>query len=150
MLVTREAVLGTWELQKPWKKTGGWGKETFIQGLKQHKGLHCIDQMNQKCIAYLWSPNFTLGLLDSLVFFFFFGPYHIRILVLWSGIEPMPPAVEMWSLNHWTIREVPWLTSATLEQGEAHWCILWGIKVREECFTARVIAGSGVADPVQP
>ena len=22
-------------------------------------------------------------------------------------IEPMPPAVEAWSLNHWTTREVP-------------------------------------------
>ena len=23
------------------------------------------------------------------------------------GIEPMSPAVEVWSLNHWTAREVP-------------------------------------------
>ena len=23
------------------------------------------------------------------------------------GMEPMPPAVEAWSLNHWTTREVP-------------------------------------------
>ena len=23
------------------------------------------------------------------------------------GIEPMPPAVEAWSLNHWITREVP-------------------------------------------
>ena len=31
-----------------------------------------------------------------------------RILVQWSGIKPMSPAVEAQSLNHWTVREVPW------------------------------------------
>ena len=30
-----------------------------------------------------------------------------RILVPQPGIEPMPPEVEAWSLNHWTAREVP-------------------------------------------
>ena len=29
------------------------------------------------------------------------------ILAPWPGIETMPPAMEAWSLNHWTIREVP-------------------------------------------
>ena len=29
------------------------------------------------------------------------------ILVPWPGIEPMPPAVEVQSLNHWTSKEVP-------------------------------------------
>ena len=29
-----------------------------------------------------------------------------RILVLWPGIEPVPSALEAWSLNHWTAREV--------------------------------------------
>ena len=29
------------------------------------------------------------------------------ILVPLPGIEPSPPAVEAWSLNHWAIREVP-------------------------------------------
>ena len=28
-------------------------------------------------------------------------------LVPWPGIEPRPPALGAWSLNHWTIREVP-------------------------------------------
>ena len=32
------------------------------------------------------------------------------ILVPCAGIEPMPPAVEAWSLNHWTAREVPIVT----------------------------------------
>ena len=30
-----------------------------------------------------------------------------RILVPQPGIEPVPPAVEARSLNHWTAREVP-------------------------------------------
>ena len=29
------------------------------------------------------------------------------ILVPWPGIEPMHPAMEVWSLNHWTARESP-------------------------------------------
>ena len=40
---------------------------------------------------------------------FFFWPQHVacRILVPQPGIEPMPPAMEAWSPNHWTAREVP-------------------------------------------
>ena len=30
-----------------------------------------------------------------------------EILVPWPGIEPVPCPVELWSLNHWTTREVP-------------------------------------------
>ena len=39
----------------------------------------------------------------------FFWPCHTTygILVPWPGIKPLPPAVEAWSLNHWTTREVP-------------------------------------------
>ena len=41
-------------------------------------------------------------------FFFFFWPHLVAcgILVPQSGIEPALPAVELWSLNHWTAREV--------------------------------------------
>ena len=41
-------------------------------------------------------------------FFFFFCPHIMacRILVPQPGIEPMPPGVEVQSLNHWTAREV--------------------------------------------
>ena len=37
------------------------------------------------------------------------------VLVPWPGSEPIAPAVEAWSLNHWTTREVPKGTS--LEAG---------------------------------
>ena len=42
----------------------------------------------------------------------FFWP-HSRacgILTPQPGIEPMRPAVEVWSLNHWTAREIPLFT----------------------------------------
>ena len=44
-----------------------------------------------------------------LLFFSFFlaTPRGSRRLVPRPGIEPGPPAVEAWSLNHWTSREVP-------------------------------------------
>ena len=40
--------------------------------------------------------------------FFFFGQASMvcEILVPCPGIEPGPPAVEAWSLNHWTARKV--------------------------------------------
>jgi hypothetical protein len=38
----------------------------------------------------------------------------LRILVPRPGMEPMPPALGVWSLNHWTTREVPILTSWSL------------------------------------
>ena len=38
---------------------------------------------------------------------FFFGHVTHRVLAPWSGIEPMPPALKVWSLNHQTTREVP-------------------------------------------
>ena len=43
--------------------------------------------------------------------FFYFWLHHAAcgILIPRPGIEPMPPAVEVRSLNHWTTREVPWL-----------------------------------------
>ena len=43
------------------------------------------------------------------MFFVFFLPCcgARGILVPQSGIEPTPPAVEAWSLNHWTPRKVP-------------------------------------------
>ena len=48
----------------------------------------------------------------EVIFFFcsllFFWPHRVAcgILVPLPGIEPTPPAVEAWSLNHWTAREV--------------------------------------------
>ena len=38
---------------------------------------------------------------------FFFWRRDMCVLVPQPGIEPMPPAMEMQSLNHWAAREVP-------------------------------------------
>ena len=37
---------------------------------------------------------------------FFFGHVACRILVPSPGTEPMPPAMEAWSLTYWTAKEV--------------------------------------------
>jgi len=54
---------------------------------------------------------FTTDFILLLIFFFFltFWPCFSAcgILIPLPGIEPSPSAVEAWSLNHWTIREVP-------------------------------------------
>ena len=36
-----------------------------------------------------------------------FAVPHEMWALLWWGIEPEPPALGAWSLNHWTAREVP-------------------------------------------
>ena len=43
--------------------------------------------------------------------FIYFWPHlaECEILVLWPGLEPVPPAVEVQSLNHWTARDAPLL-----------------------------------------
>ena len=37
------------------------------------------------------------------------APQHVGILIPGPGIEPSPPALEAWSLNNWTAREIPQL-----------------------------------------
>ena len=48
-------------------------------------------------------------LVSCVLFVCLFWPWHIAcgILVPWPGIEPVPPAVEARSPNHWTTREFP-------------------------------------------
>ena len=38
-----------------------------------------------------------------LFFFLFFGCTACGILVPWPGMEPMPPSLEAWSLDNWTV-----------------------------------------------
>ena len=40
------------------------------------------------------------------IYLFLLHPVALMILAPQPGIEPMPPAVEVQSLNHWTTREV--------------------------------------------
>ena len=45
------------------------------------------------------------------IFFFWLCHVASRILVSQIGIDPIPPALEAWSLNNWTTREVPRMTN---------------------------------------
>ena len=53
--------------------------------------------------------------LSDLAYFFSGQAVQHRILVFWPGIKPVPSAVEVQSLNHWTTREAPvpviWFTA---------------------------------------
>ena len=55
--------------------------------------------------------NLEMNCIWDFILLFFFWPHDVArgILVLQSGIEPVPPAVEAWILNHWTAKEVPHL-----------------------------------------
>ena len=57
---------------------------------------------------------FLLNLEKNFFFFSLLCLGALRILVPRPGMEPMPPALGAWSLNHWTTREVPILTSWSL------------------------------------
>ena len=52
---------------------------------------------------------------SSYSFFFFFQLCQeaCGILAPPQGVEPVPPAVEVWSLNHWTAREFPHVHTLT-------------------------------------
>ena len=54
-------------------------------------------------------PTLYFTFLIFKFFNYFFWPCHVAcgILVSQPGVEPMPPAVEVQSLNHWTAREGP-------------------------------------------
>ena len=49
----------------------------------------------------------TRPLFIGFFFVFFFLASGIAVLIPWPGIEPVPPAVEAWRINHWTSRELP-------------------------------------------
>ena len=55
----------------------------------------------------LWSNFLTSEKLIISFFFFFFHAAACEISFPQPGIEPLPPAVEVWRPNHWTTREVP-------------------------------------------
>ena len=42
----------------------------------------------------------------------------LKILVPQPGMEPVPTVWKAWSLNHWTTREVPPLSSHFVRQGK--------------------------------
>ena len=94
--------------------------------------------MTERCLISRSFSLFKYLFLLTLFFFFFFllgrvlvaahGIFDLRCSMqtlscgMWDlvprpGIKPGPPALGMWSLSHWTIREVP--------QGVFKWQGLW-------------------------
>ena len=53
--------------------------------------------------SYLWHMESSFSMWDL----FFFFSCCIQTLFHWPRIEPWPPTLGVWSLNHWTIKEVP-------------------------------------------
>ena len=60
--------------------------------------------MNKAVPCFILFLNFII-----LFYFIYFWPRRAAcgILVPQLGIKPVPPRVEVWSLNHWTAKEVP-------------------------------------------
>ena len=58
--------------------------------------------------------------------FFFFWPHReaCRIPIPWPCTEPVPPAVEAWSLNQWTTREFPLLLHFKVAQDSFFFLLL--------------------------
>ena len=54
----------------------------------------------------VFSICFLLEELPSFFLSFFFWSAAYGILVPRPGVEPTHPALQVWSLNHWTAREV--------------------------------------------
>ena len=56
-----------------------------------------------------WNAAHVANIYLTLLFIYLFFGHHVAhgIFVLWLGIKPVPPALEMKRLNHWTTREVP-------------------------------------------
>ena len=72
----------------------------------------------------VWGPGSQGSkLCAKSVLFLFFWPHHVacRIFVPLLGIEPLPLAVEMWSPNYWTTREVPQSPFSKKERPSHQW-----------------------------
>ena len=64
--------------------------------------------MHEGSLFFTSSPTLLFLVLLIIALFFFFCPCHAtcEILVPRPGIEPVPPVLGVWSLNHWIAREV--------------------------------------------
>ena len=77
------------------------------QVLKTEKGKKITHNLSPRN-NYLMSPLHSfLCVLSFFVVFFWLCHLACGILVPQPGTEPVTPALEVWSLNHWTAREVP-------------------------------------------
>ena len=71
----------------------------------QHNFIVCVLECRYAFLLFLWFCG-CASLLCVFVCLFCLCHTACGILVLRPGIEPSPPALGAWSLNHWTAREV--------------------------------------------
>ena len=61
-------------------------------------------------LSHAWAPgsyHFKVMWFYFIIFKIFWPCYAAHgIFIPWAGIEPRPPALEAWNLNHWTVRQV--------------------------------------------
>ena len=89
----------------------GEGLINAFRDLMFWKHLHCTPAMTTHPTPHFGFLPMEVGFQrDTSLFSLSFGCLSCMargILVSWLGMEPMPPAVEEQSLNHWTTKEVP-------------------------------------------
>ena len=79
--------------KKPWNILYGW---LTVMGRNYNIGHELFHQHPLRCVGFMSCREITRMPL--------WGGW---VLVPWSGIKSVPPALGVQSLNHWTVREVP-------------------------------------------
>ena len=111
----------------PNKEKWEWG----LAGTWQECNVSCL---HHDPPIYRIHPTCIVLLLLLLLFFW---PHHIAwgILVPWPGVEPTPSAVEAWSFNHWTSKEVQDAWFLLLAVNKTLWvqpCHFWQVVTEDE------------------
>ena len=99
---------------------------------KQYKPLICV------CVCVCGVFLFGCTVLVVVCRIFSWGMWY---LVPWPGIKPGPPTLRVWSLNHWTTREVPNLSCfKSLRFSDIWYCSITYHNQRHHCFGKYVIS----------
>ena len=109
-----------------------------VENAKHRKVTRIITHTHLSLLSLGWPVNFVPIFQFFFFFFFFFWLHNMAcgIIVPWPGIEPVQPAVEAQSPNHWTTREFPpifqFLIRILLRQYQWKWKITdWIIKMKK-------------------
>ena len=79
--------------KKSWNILYGW---STVMGGNYNTGHELFHQHPLRCVGFMSFRKVTITPL-----------WGAEVLVPWSGIKPVPLALGVQSLNHWTVREVP-------------------------------------------
>ena len=84
-----------------------WLGRSHVLDFSRSSQLHVFLFQQRVFINYITMYNNGFNIF-ILFIYFWLGCVACGILVPWSGIKPVPPALEAWIHDHWTNREVPW------------------------------------------